>query len=372
MAKLNLAVIFGGKSPEHEVSIITGFQAATWVDTSRYEPYLIYLDPSNRPHLCPTPQNNDYRSAVEKALAQGLLEFVDEGIVSRGLLGKRIKIDIAVLATHGGCGENGQLQGLLEYYRIPYTGSSVLGSSLGMDKVIMKQQFTQAGLKTVPYDWFYTSDWQFDPKGVTTRLEKKLGYPLYVKPARSGSSLGISNVKKRAELTEAIKKAALYDNKIVAEKEVNGAVDINCAILGGHQLTVSLCEQPIKEDEFLSFEEKYLKGGKTKGMAGLNRIIPAPIPDKTAEEIQTMATTIFKTLDCWGNVRLDFLYQKKTGRVYPGEINTIPGSLAYYLWKASGIEPPELLQRMIDLAFERQKESEQLSYTFTSTILDQK
>jgi D-alanine-D-alanine ligase len=372
MEKKNVVVIFGGKSPEHEVSIITGFQAAGWINSEKYNLFLVYLDYENRPRLCPQPLGNNYKAAIEKALTQSCVEFTTGGINSKGWLNKHIKIDVAVLATHGGSGENGELQGLLDTYGIPYTGCGVLSSALGMDKIFTKQMFAQTGVKVIPYEWFLDTDYNFDSKGIIAKIEQNLIYPLFVKPARSGSSVGISRVKNKKELDEAIKQAITYDNKIIVEEEVKEAIDINCAVMGGRQLTVSLCEQPLKEDEFLSFEEKYLKGGKVKGMASLNRIIPAPIPDKITEEIQAMASTIFKAMECWGNVRIDFLYQKHTGKVYPGEINTIPGSLVFYLWKASGIEPEELVQRMIDLALEKQKMVEQLNYSYKSKILEQK
>ena len=372
MEKKNICIIFGGKSAEHEVSIISGLQAAGWVDKSKYNLWLIYLNNANKAYLCPA-FNGNYRQSIEDTLAKKqLIQFSFGGIIIKnGFFNKFIPIDATLLATHGGSGENGVLQGMLEYYNIAYSGSGVLGSSIGMDKLKMKEIFSYHGLPVLPYLCFDTEDYQFDPKGIKAKVAK-IKYPVFVKPARGGSSLGVARVEKESGLDKAVKNASEYDYKIIVEQALANAVDINCAVMGGKILSVSLCEQPLKEEEFLTFEEKYLKGGKTKGMAGLSRIVPAPIPDKVAKKIQEMARIIYKTLDCWGNARIDFLYQKKSGYVYPCEINTIPGSLSYYLWQTSGISPAEMVDRLVELAIERQKRAEQLNYSYQSKILDQK
>jgi len=372
MDKKNIALLFGGKSPEHEVSVVTGLQTLNWLDGTKYNVFLIYIDPLNKVYLCPKFEGN-FREAIDNTLAKKqYIQFTYGGIIVKtGFFNKFYQIDVALLAMHGGSGENGCLQGLLEYYGIAYTGSGVLGSSLGMDKVIMKDVFSQNKLPILPFVWFTKSDFEFDPKVITEKINKNLKYPIFVKPVRSGSSLGISRIKSENSLKEAIEKAAVYDFKIIVEEELKEALDINCAVIGGEVLFTSLCEQPLKEEEFLSFDEKYLKGGKKMGMAGLSRIVPAPIPDKIASEIQNMAKTIFKSLDCWGSARVDFLYQKSTGKVFPCEINTIPGSLSSYLWQASGMAPKEMVDKLIELALERQTKDAQLSYSYKSKILDQ-
>ena len=373
MKKLNLAVIFGAKSTEHEVSIVTTFQAWEWIDRKKYNPFLIYIDPNNQVYLCPELRKADYKTFIKKVLEKNQkVNFISGGVKLEGFWRREIKIDVALLLMHGAYGEDGRIQGMLDFFGIPYTGSGVLGSALGMDKVAMKDIFCKLKLPVVNYLWFWDKEFQKNEKEIILEIEKKLGYPVFIKPARGGSSIGIAKVERRGNLKEAIRKTSCFDHKILVEEGIEGAVDINCAVMGGYEPVVSVCEQPISEDKFLSFKEKYLKGGKAKGMAGLLRIIPAPIPSKIAEEMRNMAKIIFKELDCWGMARMDFLYQPKRKKFFPNEINTIPGSLAFYLWEASGIKPPQLIDKMISLAFERKREVEKLNYTFKSEILNQK
>jgi len=372
--KINLAIIFGAKSSEHEVSIVTAFQAWDWINPEKYNRFLIYVDRNNRAYMCPSFPEKDYRYFIKKSLRKKhLVDFVSKGIViNKRFLKRKIKIDAALLLMHGGCGEDGRIQGMLDFLGIPYTGSGVLGSSLGMDKVVMKDIFVKMGLKIAPYKWFWDDEFKKNSKEMIAKVEKNLQYPLFIKPANGGSSIGISKAKNRKQLREAIKIASKFDHKILIEQSIEKAVDINCAVMGGYQPIVSACEQPISEDKFLSFTEKYLKGGKAKGMAGLSRIIPAPISQKATKKIQAMSKLIFKELGCWGMARMDFLYQEKTGKIYPNEINTIPGSLSFYLWQASGIKPAQLIDEMVKLALKREKETDKLNYIFRSEILDQK
>jgi len=375
VSKLNLAVIFGAKSAEHEVSIVTTFQAWGWIDRKKYNPFLIYIDQNNNAYLCPPLRKESYKDFIKKVLEQNKrVDFVKGGIEIKGgiLLKKTVNIDVALLTMHGLYGEDGKIQGMLDFFDIPYTGSGVLGSALGMDKVLMKEIFEKLGLKVVKYFWFYDVEYKKDKSLFFKRVEKELGYPVFVKPANCGSSVGIRKVKSRKMLDEAIRQATRFDHKILIEEGISGAKDINCSILGGYDPETSVCEEVLTDEEFLSFEEKYLKGGKTKGMLGLSRIVPAPIPDKATKEIQRQAKMVFRELGCWGVARMDFLYQPKSRAIYPNEINTIPGSLAFYLWKASGLEPSSLIDKLVNLALERKKQQDSLSLTFKSRILDQK
>jgi D-alanine-D-alanine ligase len=375
MSKLNLAVIFGAKSAEHEVSIVTTFQAWEWIDRKKYNPFLIYIDQNNNAYLCPHLRKESYKDFIKRVLEQNKrVTFVQSGIeISKGiLLKKKVKVDVALLTMHGLYGEDGKIQGMLDFFDIPYTGSGVLGSALGMDKVLMKEIFEKLGLKVVKYFWFYDVEYKKDKSLIFRKVDKELGYPVFVKPANCGSSVGIRKVKNRKMLDEAIKQAGKFDHKILIEQGISGAKDINCSILGGYDSEVSVCEEVLTDEEFLSFEEKYLKGGKTKGMLSLSRIMPAPIPDGVAKEIQRQAKMIFRELGCWGVARMDFLYQPKNKTIYPNEINTIPGSLAFYLWKASGLEPSSLIDKLVSLALERKKQQDSLNLTFKSRILDQK
>jgi len=372
--KLNLAIIFGSKSPEHEVSIVTALQAWDWINPKKYNRFLIYVDRNNQAYLCPAFPKKDYRYFIKKSLRKKhLVNFVQNGIVVRkAFLKKKIRIDVALLLMHGSYGEDGRIQGMLDFLGIPYTGSGVLGSSLGMDKATMKDIFVKMGLRVASYDWFWDDEFKKNPKKIIAGVKKNLQYPLFIKPANGGSSIGISKAKNRKQLKKAVKIASKFDHKILIEQSVEEAVDINCAVMGGYQPIASACEQPISEDKFLSFTEKYLKGGKAKGMAGLSRIIPAPISQKATKKIQAISKLIFKELGCWGMARMDFLYQEKTGKIYPNEINTISGSLSFYMWQASGIKPTQLIDKMVKLALKREKEANKLDYIFRSEILDQK
>lgn len=373
MVKKNLAIIFGAKSPEHEVSIVSFSQALDWVDKQKYNPIIIYLDQSqNQPYLCSWPKKKDISAFIKKVLKNNKkIDFVNKGILVNKFIGqKKINIDVALLIMHGSYGEDGRLQGLLDFYDIPYTGSGVLGSITGMDKVATKQILISAGMSVAPYIWFFYEEFKNDSKNIVKTIKKELKYPIFVKPARAGSSVGISKVEKEKDLKRAVKKASQFDFKIVVEQGIQNAVDINCAVMGGIKPIASVCEQPISEDKFLSFREKYLKGGKTKGMAGLSRVVPAPISDKISKKIQMISKLIFRELGCWGMGRIDFLYQEKGNKIYANEINTIPGSLSYYLWEASGINPRELINRMIDLGLKRNKFINNLKYNFKTKILE--
>lgn len=373
MNKLNLGLVFGSKSPEHDVSIVTAFQIRKYLDANKYNLYLIYLDQNNQAYLCPNLKIKEQRDLIKKTLKEKrIIHFVKGGFLfKKNLLTRFNPLDTVLLSLHGTYGEDGRIQGLFEFLDIPYTGCNLVASSTGMDKVLTKRLFEKIGLKVAGYSWFYFNNYQNDCLGIIKIIEKKLKYPLFVKPANGGSSVGVSRCQTQTELKKAIETASQYDHKILVEEAVKNAIDINCAVLGDREsMKVSWCEQPMTDNSFLTFEDKYLKGGKNKGMAGLSRMIPAPIPEKKSKEIQNMAKKIFAEFDCSGVVRVDFLYQKKTGKVYPNEINTIPGSLAIYLFEPSGIEPYELIDKIIELAIKKSKTGKNLNYSFTSKLLD--
>ena len=285
-----------------------------------------------------------------------------------------VVVDVLLLGLHGGVGEGGGLQGFCETYDVPYTGSSVLGSSVGMDKALSKSLCRDRGIPVLEFLSFREGHWIDHEEAWLDRCESELGYPLVVKPARLGSSIGIARVKDRAELDRAVEDALRYDSKVVVERALVQLKEINCAVLGdADDAMASVLEQPVRTsiEEMLTFQDKYMRaeGGGSKddpalakqtsagpaGMASLSRLIPAPIDAETATVIRDRALQVFQLLECGGVARLDFLIDESNGSVYFNEINTIPGSFAFYLWEPMGISFGELVQRMIEEARKRHR-----------------
>ncbi len=379
---IKLGVIFGSRSVEHDVSIVSGLQLLENVDRSMFDAFPIYIskegewfvgeplrsvktyqpfDPDmkglNRVILAPVPGRNALYSATES---------------TGGLFKKSAKIadiDCAILALHGMHGEDGTVQGLLELADIPYTSAGVIGSSVGMDKIVMKALFQGMGLPVLPAKYFYRSDWQDDPERVLYEASS-LGFPLFVKPANLGSSIGISRATDKLSLRAAMDIAASYDRRIIVEKGVDHPREVNCACLGfGATCTASVCEQPISTDELLSFDKKYLENPAGKGMKSLARVVPAPIADEMTKRIQLMTCEIFRMLECKGVVRIDYMIDDAAQELYVNEINTIPGSLAYYLFEPLGISYKELINRMVEYAFMSYAQKKESVYAYDSDIL---
>ena len=379
--RLRVGVLFGSRSVEHDVSIVTAVQAMAAMDRAKYEVIPIYvtkegrwltgealahldtyrdpqgLKPALRAYLSPEPQ--DGVLVQPRSWGQRLLRQVQE-----------LRLDVAFPCMHGTHGEDGTLQGLLELANVPYVGTGVVGSAVGMDKIMMKAAFAAAGLPLLPYRWFRRSQWECGPEAMLAEIKRNLAYPLFVKPANLGSSIGISQARNRDELEAALAIAAQYDRRLLVEQALEGAIEINCSVLGNDDPQPSVCEQPVPWAEFLSYEDKYLRGGgKAAGMASIDRRIPAPIPDELAQRIQAAAVTAFRATDCAGVARVDLLVDEANGAFYVNEINTIPGSLSFYLWEASGLSYPELIDRLIALALERHRDKQRTITTFESTVL---
>jgi D-alanine-D-alanine ligase len=384
--RLRIGVVFGSRSMEHGVSILTAYQAFQALESGSYEPSAIYitergewlasnsmddvtkirglpLDPSGferafRGHARPA-------ALVPDSTVGGLISIDQGGLLRRG--GQRIPLDCVLLAVHGTHGEDGTLQGLLELSGIPYTGSGVLGSALGMDKVAMKEVWRSAGLPVVPYLALNRHEWERNREAELDRITAALQYPIFVKPAGLGSSIGISRTVNREDLGFAIDVAATYDRRLIVEQGLTDAVDINCSVLGNNDPVVSACERPLSTGVFLSYDDKYLRGkvGKTSsssGMEGMQRELPANIPEEQTRRVQELAARAFTALDCSGLARVDVLLSS-TGDVFLNEINTVPGSLSSYLWEASGTPFPELIDRLIQLALERNREKRRTRYS---------
>ena len=377
--KIKVGVIFGGETVEHEVSIITAVQAMNSMDLDKYEVIPIYIAKDRTWYTGNMLKEIDiYKNFDDlKRYAKKVTLCKRDGgyylVNTNGFFRKDIKeLDIAFPIVHGNNAEDGTLQGYLDTIGIPYVGSKVLGAALGQDKVVMKQVFESSNIPVVPYTWFYDSEYLDDANKIKKNI-KSLGYPVIIKPATLGSSVGITVVKKETEIAEAINEAIKYDTKIVVEKMVPNLVEVNCSVLGNyeHQETSEL-EEVMSGEEFLTYREKYLgnaKGGKSKGMVSTNRIIPARIDSKVRKEIETISKEAFRVLNLSGVCRIDYLIDKKEKKVYINEPNTIPGSLAFYLWEPTGKKYRELLDDMITLSIKDYKNRCKKTYSFDTNIL---
>ncbi|MBE6138926.1 MAG: D-alanine--D-alanine ligase [Firmicutes bacterium] len=380
--KIKVGVIFGGETVEHEVSVITAVQAMEHINRDKYDIVPIYISKDRiwytSPMLMDIEVYKDFNDLKRYAKQVVLTKMGDKFCLqnTKGLFRRNITdIDIAFPIVHGNNVEDGTLQGYLDSVGIPYVGSKVLGSALGQDKVIMKQVFKDMGLPIVDYMWFFDSEYADDCEKIFADV-KKLGYPVIVKPATLGSSVGITYVKEEKELANAIEEAMKYDVKVVVEKAVKNLVEVNCSVLGNysHQET-SVIEEVTSDEEFLTFADKYIGGSKgklkgpSKGMASASRIIPARISKDLEEKIKETSKQAFKALNLGGVCRIDYLIDKKTNKYYINEPNTIPGSLSYYLWEKVGKKYEDLLDEMITLSIKDYKNRSKKVYSFESNIL---
>lgn len=388
MEKKNVAVIFGGKSTEHDVSVITGIQFIENMNKEKYNVIPVFIDGKGIWYtgkelldINVYKHFEEVRSKLAKVLispipGENALINADNGLFSKKIIST---IDVAVVSIHGMNGEDGTVQGLLELANIPYVSSGVLGSSLGMDKIAMKAVFKGNDLPILKYEYFLKSEWLENKEEIIKKLEQSLTYPMFVKPANLGSSIGISKAKDTQGLIDAIEIAIGYDKRIIVEEGVENLIEINCSALGSdNDIMTSVCEEPTNWEEFLTFEDKYIRsntksGSKTggqKGMAQMDRKIPADIPENLTKEIQELTRLAFKHLSCSGVARVDFIIDKNTMKPYINEINTIPGSFSFYLWQYSGLQYPELIDKLIAIAEKLHKDKNENVYSFTSDIMN--
>lgn len=380
--KIKLGVIFGGETVEHEVSIITAVQAMEHINESKYEIIPIYISKDRIWYTGAMLKDIDIykdfnelkRYAKEVTLIKTNKGFFLQS--TKGLFRRNITdIDIVLPIVHGNNAEDGTLQGYLDSIGIPYVGSRVLGSALGQDKVIMKQVFKDMKLPIVDYVWFFDSDYANDPDEIFKKVSK-LSYPVIVKPATLGSSVGITYVHNEGELGVAIEEAMKYDTKVVIEKAIKNLVEVNCSVMGNYtNQEASVIEEVTSDEEFLTYKDKYVgdsKGklkGSSKGMASAARIIPARISKEMEEEIKETSKKAFRALNLSGVCRIDYLIDKKANKFYINEPNTIPGSLSFYLWEPTGKKYEDLLDEIITLAIKDYKNRSTKIYSFESNIL---
>ena len=403
---IKVGVFFGGKSVEHEVSVITMHQAIDSLNPEKYEVVPIYIAKDGIMYtgddLLDLYSFRDMDVLLKRCYKVAVVKTENEVQVVRcpaTLFGKNVinTIDVAFPIVHGTNCEDGTLAGFLNLLDLPYVGPDIMGSSIGMDKIMQKKVLRGSGLPVVDFVDFYAMDYIKDEKKILKEIEEKLEYPVIVKPGNLGSSVGIKKADNKAELEEAIDFAMEFADRVIIEQAVTDLKEINCAVIGNlSDSETSICEEPIFTDEILSYADKYIGDGKTKGgtiggekagavkTAGMksggktsgssdgnftNKKIPADISKEKSEEIQELTKAAFKTLGCSGFSRVDFLMDNKTGKVYINEINTIPGALSFYLWEASGKSFEEKLDQAIDIALKRYRERQSLTFSYDQNIL---
>ena len=380
--KTRVAMIFGGKSVEHEVSVISGIQAILSMDTDKYEVIPVYMTKKNEMYIGEDIGNIEAYKDIKALLdrSRRVIMINENGRVKLipfplKKIGKNpeTEIDIAFPVVHGTNVEDGAFQGYLKTIGIPFVGCDVTASAIGMDKYIMKAVLKEGDVPVLDARLYTLSDYK-EIDTLLDNVEKEIGYPAIVKPVNLGSSVGISVAKNRVELTNSIDDAFRYATKVLVEHAISSLREINCSVLGDENDAIaSECEEPLHTEDILSYEDKYVsnsKNGGSKGMASVSRKIPAEISPELREEIRDMAVKSFKLLGCNGVARIDFMIDEESWKLYFNEINTIPGSLSFYLWEPVGVPYKELLSRMIDLCLKRARREEGLTFTFDTNILN--
>ncbi len=379
--KTNIGVFFGGRSTEHEISVISANQAINAIDRQKYDVTPVYITKEGRWFTGePLLELRNYRDipSLLKQCDEVYLRpvFGDYNLYysnPKGLFSKKevaSRLDIVIPVLHGANGEDGTFEGILDSIGIPYAGCDTLASANGMDKITMKMILRENGIPVVDYVWFTDRQWFADKKCLTTLVEKRLNYPVIVKPANLGSSIGIGCAHNREELQEKVEDATRYASRIIVEHMVEQLQEINCSVLGGcDEYETSVLEEPIKSTEILSYTDKYMGGAKgAKGMQASAKKIPADLPADMTSEIQRLAGETFRVLSCHGVSRVDFIVDRATGSIYVNEINTIPGSLSFYLWEATGLTFRKLMDRLVALAIKRNTRRSQKTFSFSQNI----
>jgi len=381
--KTTVAFIFGCRSVEHEVSIISAVQAMRAVNRVKYDVLPIYVTKSGEMYtsdkMLEIEPFRDMKTLIAesepvtmiKSGGDVVLHFLRQKMFKKK---EDIVINVAFPVVHGTNCEDGTLQGYLEFLGLPYVGCDVLSSAVGMDKAVFKYVMQAAGLPVLDCKCFYAREYAENKEAIIESAEKEIGYPMIVKPVNLGSSVGISKAKDRAALIDAIELAVSFSDKVLIEHAVTAIREINCSVVGDtDECMASVCEEPFMNDEILSYEDKYMGGGKSsgnaKGMASLSRKIPADISEEKSGEIRELACKVFKALGAAGVVRIDFIIDTESDKVYVNEINTIPGSLSFYLWEKTDLPYGKLIDKLISLAFRRSRNRENLTFTIDTNIL---
>ena len=377
--RTNVAVFFGGRSVEHEISVISASQAMHAINREKYNVIPVYISKQGKWYtgekLFDIANYRDMNTLVKNCEEVFMRpEFGDYNLyrAKTKLFGSNIyaAIDVVIPALHGTNGEDGIFEGVLETIGIPYAGCNTVSSANGMDKITMKMILKECGIPVVDYVWFTDKQWYKQKDALIEKIESQIGYPVIVKPANLGSSVGISRATNRESLIESIETAEKYSARIIVEDMVEYLKEINCSVLGDcDNYQTSTLEEPIKTGEFLSYEDKYMGGTKSaKGMQASQKRIPADLSKELTERIQFLAGETFRVLSCHGVSRVDFMVDNDTQNVYVNEINTIPGSLSFYLWEATGIPFDRLMDNLIQLALKRKREQSMKTTNFDQNI----
>lgn len=390
--KIKVGVFFGGQSVEHEVSIISGIQAVHTFNTEKYEIIPVYITKENTmyvgEYIGDIEQYKDIPALLKKSQRVVLIsENKKVNLVKYPLkkFGNPLydSIDVAFPIVHGTNVEDGTLQGYFRTLCIPYVGCDVTSSALGMDKYAMKTVLKEKGIPVLDGIRINIQEYQKDSSLLIQKIEDRFSYPVIVKPVNLGSSVGIKIARNQEGLLEALDYAFTFSLQVLIERAITKLKEVNCSVLGDYEnAEASECEEPVNSDEILSYEDKYMGSGSAKGgqktgetgakgggMSSLKRKLPAEISNEVREKIRTMAVDTFQTLNCSGVSRIDFMIDLDTDEIFVNEINTIPGSLAFYLWEPLGVSYENLLDRMIQLALKRDRELQNIHFSFDTNLL---
>ena len=377
--KTVVGVIFGGRSVEHDVSVVTGSQVIRAFDPTHYQVVPIYITRYGRWYTGEPLLNIENFKDGEIVNTKGVVSAIlspsvqHHGLIINPVAGRFRKsevkrLDVVFPTIHGSHGEDGTLQGLFELADIPYVGCAVLGAALTNDKIMSKVVLRQHGISVVDDVYFSRDTWLSDPNRIIDQITRTLDYPVFVKPATLGSSIGVGRAADEPLLRASIDVAVNFDRRVLVESAVTEGVEINCAVMGySDSIEASVLEQPVSWEEFLTYEEKYMRGGE--GMKSAERLVPAPLDETLTAKIQQAAIDAFKVLDGRGTARIDFLVRPETDEFYLNELNTIPGSLAFYLWQEGGVSPRQVVQRLVELAQEAYAEKRRTSYDYQTNLI---
>lgn len=379
--KTNIGVFFGGRSTEHEIAMISANQAMAAIDRNKFDVTPVYVSKDGRwftgDALLDIKNYRDIPSMLKQCKEVYMRPIYGDYnlylVNPQGFFKNKniaCKLDVVIPVMHGANGEDGTFEGLLDYIGIPYAGCDTLSSANGMDKITMKMILRENGIPVVDYVWFTDRQWFADKDRLINEVESNLGYPVIVKPANLGSSIGIGAAHNRKELEAKVEDASRYASRIIVEHMVEQLQEINCSVLGDcDEFRTSVLEEPIKSEEILSYTDKYMGGSKTpRGMAASAKKIPAELPENETAEIRRLAGETFRVLSCHGVSRVDVIVDRETRNIYVNEINTIPGSLSFYLWEATGISFSSLMETLVGLAVKRNDRRGRKVLTFNQNI----